>query len=165
MKRLLSCLLLAAAASVSAEEFPPLTLDALSRCASQVQTLRSESERITRASAAMDQRRDAINERSAQLERERDQPTGDDLASGLEFQQRMIKHQTQVVMFNSEIESLRGEITALNALKFDYEQRCARRPYKRSDLEKLPQADQQAMRTGLNDVKVPYIDPESPPPR
>ncbi len=150
--------------NVAMADSEPLSRESLARCASQVQTLRDESTRLTRESTALDRRREGIEERSAQLRLERENPVQDDLEAGLDFRQRQIEHKAQTVAFNADIQTLRDQITALNALKFDYEQRCAKRAYRRADLESLSSEDQSAMREGLGDVKVPYIDPASTPP-
>ncbi len=134
-----------------------LSPESLARCASQVQTLRDDSRRLAEQSIALDRRREGIEERSAMLRLERDNQAPEDVEAGLAFKQRLIEHSAQTLAFNAEISAMREEINALNALKFDYDQRCARRAYRRADLEALPADAQKAMRDGLGDVKVPYI--------
>lgn len=157
-------LTLALPVSAQSEGQPePLSPQDLSRCSQQIQTLRDESKRLLAASEAADKKRNAINARTAELANARAEPGDAELESGLSLAQARIEHQSMVVLFNKEVEALRGEITAVNALKFDYEQRCAGRPYRRADLEKLDAEAQAAMRSGLNNVKVPYLDPNAPP--
>lgn len=137
-----------------------LTADALARCADQVKTLRQESARLMQLNASHDQTRNRINQRSATLQAERDAMNPDDLAKGLDFNQRMIAHTFETATFNQEIAQFKREIIAIDALKTDYDRNCAQRPYRRADLDALPDpVAREAMRAGLSGVQVPYLDP------
>ncbi|MGQ0619208.1 MAG: hypothetical protein ACT4QA_04685 [Panacagrimonas sp.] len=137
-----------------------LTADALARCANQVKTLREESARLMQLNARHDQTRAMINHRSAALQAERDAMSPDDLAKGLDFNQRMIRHTFETATFNQTIAEFKREIIAIDALKTDYDRHCAQRPYRRADLDALPDAAaREAMRAGLSGVQVPYLDP------
>lgn len=164
MKQLAVGLALALAAMSSARaEAPPLSAPELSRCATQVQNLRAESLRLTQKNTEMEPRRRAINERSVALKAERDAVPADDMDRSLAVRQSLQEHHAQTVEFNTQVEQLKREIVAVNALKQDYDRDCANRPYRRSDLAALPDAQRSAMQVGLGGVQVPYLDPASTP--
>lgn len=142
---------------------PALTPDALARCASQVQSLREESSRLNQLNARYDGTRKLIDNRSAALQTERDALDPDDLAKGLDFRQRMQRHTDETIAFNAEIEQLKRDVSAIGALRTEYDQNCAQRPYRRADLDALPEAARNAMRAGLAGVQVPYLDPAVAP--
>lgn len=144
--------------TVSANEVP-LDREALNACATQVHNLRVESIRLTQKNSELEPRRRAINERSAALKAERDAVPGDDFERSLAVRKSLQEHHAQTLAFNAEVEQLKREIVAVNALKQDYDRSCANRPYRRSDLAALPEAQRGAMQTGLNSVQVPYLDP------
>ncbi len=161
---LLSCLTVAlTCSSPLLAEAPPLSRAELARCASQVQTLRHDAPRLTRTSIEYDQQRLAINRRSAELKTERDNVDPEDLERGLAIRQRLAEHRKRTLAFNARIEQLKRDLEAINALKQDYDRNCARRPYRRDDFEALPTDRQAAMRAGLAGVRVPYLDPDTPP--
>lgn len=135
----------------------PLAADALARCATQVDSLRSESARLTQKNAEFDARRNSINARTASLRAERDQVPANDLQAGLAMREKLKEHHEQTIAFNASVETLKREIEAVNVLKREYDSQCANRPYRRADLEALPAAQQAAMRAGLSGVQVPYI--------
>lgn len=145
------------AAGVRAEP-GPLTAQDLARCASQVETLRADSDLLTQRNFEYDVRRKAINERSAALKAERDNVDPTNLAAGLAVREKLKVHHEQTLAFNADVERLRRDIHALNALKKDYDSRCAGRPYRRADLEAMPESARTAMGGGLGGVRVPYIE-------
>lgn len=147
--------LLASAAAQA--ETPPLTAQDLARCAAQVETLRTDSITLTQKNADYDVRRNTINARSAALKAERDAVNPDDLEAGLAVRAKLKEHHDQTVAFNADVEKLKVDIRNLNALKKDYDDRCANRPYRRADLQAMPEAAQAAMRAGLGGVQVPYL--------
>lgn len=149
-------------AGAAAAQEPALSREELSRCATQMQTLRAESTRLNTYNAQLDEQRIVINRRRAALDSERAGLDADDLAAGLEFRQRNKQHHEQALAFNAEIEQIKRDINAVNQLKNDYDGGCAQRSYRRSDLDSLPEAARHAMRTGLDGVQVPYLDPATP---
>ncbi|MEQ1438593.1 hypothetical protein AAG565_04450 [Fontimonas sp. SYSU GA230001] len=140
----------------------PLSAAELARCAQQVQQLRAESARILADSARLDAQRGRIDERRRRIEADAATPDRGDLAQRLALSDRRQQLSAEATAFNARIEQLRGEIASINAVKLDYERGCAQRPYRRRDLERLPQAAQEAMRAGLDDVRVPYIEAVTP---
>jgi hypothetical protein len=163
LHRLAACVAAALCAGQSRAEGPPLSATELARCASQVQTLRSESARIDQLSKQHDQTRARIQQRNAAFQQENQALAPDDLKGGLELRQRVQQHNAETTVFNTEIDKIRGEITALNALRDDYDRNCASRSYRRADLDRLPEPARNAMRAGLSGVLVPYLDPDKPP--
>lgn len=151
------------AATVQAQP-GPLSVPELRRCAAQVQELRAESGRILAQNARNDLRRDALNQRSEALRSERARLSAEDLKSGLGFHDRNQRHRDELIAFNTEVEQLKRDIVAVDALKRDYQTGCASRPYRRSDLDALPETERNAMRRGLADVEVPYLDPAAASP-
>lgn len=146
-----------------ADEAPPLSREQLASCAGLVKALRSEAPRLTGLSQRYDQRRDFIDSRSAALQAERKTLDPDDLSKGLDFRQRMQQHTAETVEFNQQVDALKRDVTAINLSRDRYDLECARRPYRRSDLEALPAEDAAAMRAGLAGVQVPYLDPAASP--
>lgn len=142
----------------------PLDSAALNACATQVQNLRVESNRINQKNAELDVRRKAINERSAALKTERDNVPADNLERGLAVRASLQEHVSNTVKFNAEIEQIKREIVAVNLLKQNYDRDCANRSYRRNDLAALPEAQRAAMQAGLGGVQVPYLDPATPTP-
>jgi prefoldin subunit 5 len=138
-----------------------LSLPELQRCATQVQQLRQDSARLTQQSNQLGTQRDAIDQRTAALTAEDAKTAETDLKNGLALHQQRMDNQAQAAALNAQIASLHREIDSLNVLKADYDHNCAARSYKRSDLNTLPQAQQAAMRAGMSDVQVPYVDPAS----
>ncbi|MFA5940197.1 MAG: hypothetical protein WC809_12640 [Sinimarinibacterium sp.] len=136
----------------------PLSADELARCASQVQQLRTESARLLGDNARLDVQRASIFDRRRQIDAEAAAQSRDDLAKGMGLSERRQGLNAEVTSFNARIDQIRRDIAAINQTKLDYEQSCAQRPYRRRDLEQLPQAAQDAMRAGLADVEVPYIE-------
>ena len=151
----LACVLAAGAAHA---EPAPLSSAELARCASDALQLRKESVRLNQLNASLDQRREAINRRSAALDAESAQLDRSDLDAGLELNARQQKHNTEANTFNGEIARIRDDIAAINGVKDRYDRNCSQRPYRRNDLAALPADAQAAMRAGLSDVEVPYLD-------
>ncbi|WP_420467427.1 hypothetical protein [Panacagrimonas sp.] len=145
-------------------ETPPLSRDALVRCAEQVQLLRSDAPRLTQTSVVYEQRRQAINQRSAQLKTLRDNVSPDDLAAGLAIKQQLDEHRDQTISFNAQVEQLKRDLVQINAVKQDYDRNCSRRSYRGSDFQTLSAEQQAAMRAGLSGIAVPYLDPSATPP-
>ena len=140
-------------------EVPPLSLNELRACASQVQQLRSESIRLVELSPRNDLKRNTINARTAALKAERARLSADDLKAGLDFHQRNKAHHAETLAFNAEMAQYRNDVVAVNTLKSRYDQRCNGRPYRRSDLDALPEAERHAMQIGLSDIEIPYLYP------
>lgn len=153
---------LLATGSVRAEE-APLSVDALAQCATQVQHLRAESVRLKRRNSELDVQRSDINQRSAALQAERARLDPDDLEKGLDYRQRLQEQQAGTLAFNARIEQIRVDIDAINARKLGYDRDCAKRSYRRADLDALPAASREAMRAGLAGVEIPYLDPATAP--
>lgn len=143
-------------------EVAALTPEELARCAQRVQTLRGEAPRLVQLNARHAQTRDVINARTAALQAERKALDADDLAGGLDFRQRMEQHTRETLAFNAEIERLKRDVVAIDALKSDYDRDCAQRPYRRADLQGLPESAREAMRAGLAGIRVPYLDQAVP---
>lgn len=146
-------------AGAARAEPAPLSSAELARCASDALQLRQESARINQLNATLDQRREAINRRSAALDAESAQLDRSNLDAGLELNARQQQHNADANSFNGEIARIRDDITAINGIKDRYDRSCSERPYRRNDLAALPAAAQAAMRSGLADVEVPYLDP------
>lgn len=156
---LLFCSALVGVSPARADEAPALSREQLATCASLVKTLRAEAPRLTGQSQVYDQRRESINGRTAALQAERKTLDPDDLARGLDFRQRMQAHTAETIAFNEQVEILKREVVAINLSRDRYDRDCARRPYRRADLEALPPEDAAAMRAGLAGIQVPYLDP------
>lgn len=135
-----------------------LAASQLQQCARQVSQLRQDSPVLTAQSEAIERERDAINRRTAELDAEDARIERDNLKAGLDLHQRRLDNQQRAKALNARLATLVAQIDALNALKADYDQRCSDRPYRRADLLALPAEQQAAMRAGLGDVQVPYID-------
>lgn len=163
MNRSLFALVAVLACGSVQAELPPLTADGLARCAAQVQSLRAESQRLVQKNTQIDQRRNFINARTAALDAERAQLPPDQLAAGLDFHTRAKRHREETVAFNAEVEQFKREVIAVNQVKQDYDRSCANRSYRRKDLEAMPETARNAMRIGLSDVQVPYLDPSAIP--
>jgi hypothetical protein len=136
----------------------PLKPDELRRCASQVQQLRADSPRLSEQSLEIDRERQQINQQTAALKAEDERLKPDDLKAGLDLHQRRQRNQAQAAALNARLGRLRREIQALNLLKTDYDRNCSNRPYRRADLDTLPENARNAMRAGMSDVQVPYIE-------
>lgn len=153
-----------AAGSAGAEDAAPLSAAELARCASQVQQLRGESVRILAENARLDTQRAGIEARRREIKDDAITRPRGDLAAGLELSERRQNLNAEATAFNGRIARIRSDIAAINEVKAAYESGCAQRPYRRRDLEQLPQAAQDAMRAGLADVEVPYTDKLTPLP-
>lgn len=138
---------------------PALAADVLARCAGQMQTLRAESARLLRTNSEYEVRRNTYNERTATLKTERDALKPDDLAGGLAWKQAQQDHQAQLVAFNADVEKLKGDIRTVNKVKGEYDSTCAGRPYRKQDLDALPESARNAMNEGLGGVQVPTLGP------
>lgn len=136
---------------------PPLNAAELGRCARQVQTLRQESLSLRQRTAALDSQRRDINLRGDSLREASSRLADDDLKGGLALHDRRIKLSGEAEHFNADIEALRNDIEAINAVRADYDRHCSQRRYSRRDLDALPAEEQAAMRAGLADVQVPYL--------
>ena len=156
---LLACLIASAALPAAAQaEAPPLDATSLARCATQVLSLRQESARLIQKNTVLDQRRTQINQRSDAFDAERAALDPDDLNAGLNYRQRLKQHQSETLAFNAQIEAYKDEVRSINTVKQDYDRNCANRSYRRADLEAMPESARNAMRRGLSDVQVPYLD-------
>jgi len=145
------------AAPLHAEE--PLSAEALRTCAAQVQDLRERAPRLYAEVQGADARRAEINAQSAALQREADGLAREDLNAHLDLQQRRKAHNEVAAAFNQQMVEQRQAIEALNRVKAAYERNCADRSYRRSDFAKLTPEAQAAMRAGLHDIVVPYVEP------
>lgn len=139
-------------------EATPLSADGLARCASQVQNLRTESVRLIQQSSSFDAKREAINRRTQNLDAQAAALDPNDMAGSLELAEVRKRHNQETMAFNAQVEQLRREIVSVNQVKHDYDSNCSDRPYRRADLDRLPEPARNAMRIGLSDVSVPYLD-------
>ena len=151
-------LLMQASSSAFAADAGALTRDELNRCATQVQTLRSESARLTSESFDANAQKSAYDARSMQLRAEAEALAADDFKGSLALAEKQKRHNADLATFNARIALLRQQITEINAVRTQYDQNCSNRPYRRTDFHGMPEASQQAMRAGLSDVAVPYFD-------
>lgn len=135
----------------------PLTADALAQCARQVQQLRSESPQLLARVNQYERQREAFLQRSGGLKTEAERLHPDNLQAGLDLRERRSRLNAEITTFNQTIANVRQEIVALNGTKDAYDQECSRRPYRRSDFERLPAAAQAAMKAGMADIAVPFI--------
>ena len=149
--------LLMAARVAAADE--PLDVGALQACAAQVQQLRSGASRLTEQVQRSDARRSELNAQGAALQREAGGSDRDNLQAHLDLQQRRQQHNDAANAFNSQMVAQRQAIDDLNRVKADYERNCSSRSYRRSDFAALSPDAQAAMRAGLDDISVPYVDP------
>ena len=114
---------------------------ALAQCAEQVKALRSEAERLNAQAAEQAERRKRLEAQRQNLH--------DDSESRERYNEA-------ARAFNEEVAAFQEELTEINALKTRYAENCASRDYRREDFDALPQAQREAMRRGLSDVRVPY---------
>jgi outer membrane murein-binding lipoprotein Lpp len=147
--------LLAGAAHAQVE---PLGAGALAQCAQQVQQLRSEAPRLLARNAQLDVQRESIRRRQHAMSEEAKGIGSGELEAGLDYSERRRVLNDEARTFNAEIERIRGEIDAINAVKQQYTANCAQRSYRRSDFERLSPEAQAAMRAGLEGIEVPYIE-------
>ncbi|NKF22073.1 hypothetical protein [Solimonas marina] len=139
----------------------PLDAAALRACATRVVELRSGSAQLTLRSSALEARRAQLDARAPALQNAGGAPAEADLDAHLDLQQRRRQHHDEALAFNAEVAQQRQAVDALNGVKQDYARECAGRPYRRRDFTALPASLQAAMRAGLDDVVVPYVDPAS----
>lgn len=140
--RIVFCLVLAFAPTLqAADDATPLTAEALAQCAEQVKMLRSEAERLNAQASEQAERRERLEAQRQNLH--------EDSAS-------RERYNKAARAFNEEVAAFQEELTDINALKTRYAENCARRDYRRGDLDALPKAQREAMRQGLSDVRVPY---------
>lgn len=154
----------AAWSAAPAADDQPLSAAELARCANQVQQLRGESARILSENSRLDTQRAGIEARRREIRSDAMTRSRGDLAAGLALSERRQSLNAEATAFNGQIAQIRSDIAAVNDVKAAYESGCAQRPYRRRDLEQLPQAAQDAMRAGLGDVEVPYVDKLTPLP-
>ncbi len=159
--RTIDVLLLAIAlgASAPARAQPALlSHDELHRCATQVQSLRQDSDRLMRQTTQMQARKSSIEAQALKLQAEGDALPADDLRGHLALNERRKQHNEETVAFNAQIAQLKQQIGAVNVVRQQYDQNCSSRSYRRTDFNGLAPDAQQAMRAGLDDVRVPYLD-------
>lgn len=147
--------LLAETARAQAAE---LSGESLAQCANHALQLRSQAPRLLRLSVQMENERTLIHQRSAQLKTEAAATPRDDLRAQLELRERRNAYNAQATNFNARMENLKQDINGINVVKQAYERNCAGVPYRRSELAKLSPAAQEAMRLGMADLEVPYIE-------
>jgi hypothetical protein len=157
---LLSALTFAAAANAeSPTSQPPLSREALAQCAQQALSLRTDSQRLNADNDRFDVERTQINAEKASIEATAASVAKDDLNAHLALHQRNDAHVARATEFNARIEAHKRQIDQINGVKQQYDRNCSGRPYRRAELEALPAPLQDAMRRGLQDVVVPYLDP------
>ncbi|WP_028081632.1 hypothetical protein [Solimonas soli] len=147
------------AGGVAQAQAPPLTAAALRACATQVQQLRSGAAQLNRQVAEADARRERIDAQGAALRQEAAQLDREHLQAQLDLQQRRRRHNDEAAAFNAQMLAQRRAIDELNRVKADYARQCAERSYRRSDFAALSPDAQAAMRAGLDDIVVPYVEP------
>lgn len=146
---ILFCVALGLSPALSAADDEKLLgAGALAECAEQVQTLRSEAQRLNAQAAQQAERRERLEAQRQNLH---------------EDSESRERYNEAARAFNEDVAAFQEELTAINALKARYAENCAGRDYRRSDLDALPEAHRKAMRRGLDDVSVPYAvrDPAS----
>lgn len=149
--------------AAAAQAPTPMTIEELRGCAQQIQHLRTESPRLLTRNAAQDERLTRILDERRSLEQRRSALGRDDLEAGLAIRARQAELNTEARALNAEVQQLRDDITAIGAVRDDYDRACSGRPMRRSDVEQLSAADQAALRSGLRDVQVPFLPPNLPP--
>lgn len=153
---------LAFSAAVHAQQAPvqaPLSPAALAQCAQQALTLRTDAQRLNADNARFDAERAQINAEKAAIEAAAASTPKDDLDAHLALHQRNDAHVARATDFNNRIEQHKREIDQINVVKQQYDRNCSGRSYRRAELEALPPPLQDAMRRGLQDIVVPYLDP------
>ncbi|MGB0954672.1 MAG: hypothetical protein ACPGZP_01585 [Panacagrimonas sp.] len=135
-----------------------LSTSELVRCAQQVEILRREAPPMGQRYRQLDARRNFINQRTAALRAEASSGAGSDLDAHLDFEQRNLQHRQQTIAFNAELAAYVQEVRRIEGIKREYDRVCAGRPYRRSAFQALPPHLQAAMRAGLSDIRVPYVD-------
>lgn len=133
-----------ASPAVEAQQAQALAPQELAQCAQMIQTLGVESARLNQRAAAFDRRRAALGA----------QPLGSGDGGDT---QAWARNNSLAAAFNRDMEQFRLAVVQINEVKQTYERQCAGRPYRQSDLEKLPAAAQAAMHGGLAGVRVPFI--------
>lgn len=146
------------ATTTSAWAAETLTADELAHCAGQVQRLRTESPLLLERNARAEKERQRIDDARQDLEASVANAAGGELASGLAAHDRRARLNADAQVLNAQVAQLRGDIARINAVKRDYETRCAQRSFRSADLAQLPADAQAAMRAGLDDVQVPFIE-------
>lgn len=140
-------------------EIPPLSAEQLRQCAAQVQQLRVDATRLNAATPQLDAHRVDLDRRQRALQQEAAAADRDDLRANLDLQQRRKQQNDEATAFNAEIAQHRQAIEAINVVKQQYAAQCADRAYRRADFAQLSADAQAAMRAGLADIEVPYLDP------
>lgn len=130
-----------------------LDAKALAACANKAQQLQF-------GSGELHQRLDMLASRRRTLLAD-SETIGDGASPELTAARR--QHDQTVVAFNADIATVRRDIQALNQVKADYDRDCSGRPYRRADLDAMPASAREAMRGGLANVQVPYLDPALQP--
>lgn len=149
----------ALSAQVAHAQAEPLGAEALAQCAQQVRHLRSEAPRLLARNAQLDVQRESIQQRQRAMTAEAQGIGSEDLKAGLDYSERRRVLNDEAKAFNLEIERIKNEIRAINAVKQQYAANCAQRSYRRSDFERLDPEAQAAMRAGLEGIEVPYTEP------
>lgn len=145
--------------AAGAQQAQPLSREALAQCAQQALTLRTDSQRLNADNDRFDAERVQINAEKAAIEAAAANVAKDDLNANLALHQRNDAHVARATEFNARIEEHKRQIDQLNGVKQQYDRNCSGRSYRRAELEALPAPMQDAMRRGLQDVVVPYLDP------
>ncbi len=164
LRRLLPvAILLSSVCTLATAANDPLSTPELSACAERVEQLRTRSPELIERNAAHDRRRSDILARRRALDAQSMALGPDDLKGSLDLQIQRKALNKEALALNHEVQALRNDIAANSRVRDAYDQRCARRPYTRSDFAKLTPEQQQAMRVGLSDIQIPELPRNLPP--
>lgn len=145
------------AGSPSSPQPAALSADALTACAQAVLRMRTESPRLLAQNAALAERREALDARRAARVAAAAQDRPDDLEAGLARRQALQQLNAEALAVNRDVDVFREAVRALGTVRATFDRDCARRPYRRRDLEALPLPLQEAMRAGLEGIRVPEL--------
>jgi hypothetical protein len=156
--RLAVPILLSASVAVAQPPGPaPLSAEELAVCAERVLRMRTESAPLLQRNAELAQGRDSIEARRAALAQQAERTSRDDLEAGLARRRAQQQLNAEALALNREMQALREAVADISGVRADYDRDCARRPYRRRELEALPLPQQDAMRAGLAGIQVPEL--------
>lgn len=141
-----------------------LTFEEFRQCMLRKADIKSVQQRLGQASPVLDKRKKSIEQEDLALNQLRKTIDPSNGGAVDAYNARLHKQHELVRVFNAQIERYNGEVEQGRTLHRAYSLGCAERPFRSTDIDRLPPELQSVAREDLSDFDLPVYYTDDPPP-